>query len=213
MNFNKCPFTFPSCQDGERKLWWKRSPSPSAFWEMRPSPRLLLSCSLSERRGRQEKCQASFWREFASFNDGWQRWKARRKPPHWSSHGNYSKKQMSWRSRGPSPRRSCKPPLALKNRTSLNCATRRLYQGVEWGAPKDQSFAAEELLTGLGHRHCCPAYQSSRLSRRVPTTTTPVCCCLMRACVVRKHKNTCRKHRSNHKRWGRKVWRRLWLII
>ena len=25
MNFTKCPFTSSSCQDGERKLWWKRS--------------------------------------------------------------------------------------------------------------------------------------------------------------------------------------------
>lgn len=102
MNFTKCPFTSSSCQDGERKLWWKRSPSLSLC---RPSQKRGLHpiycwAAVFLRAGPwQEKCQASFWRVFASLNDGWQRWKARRKPAHRSARGNYSKKQMSRRSR------------------------------------------------------------------------------------------------------------------
>lgn len=69
--------------------------------------------------------------------------------------------------------RPCKPQLALKNRTSLNCATRCLYHSVaegdvcavvagQRGWLKDQSVAAEELLILLHHQCCSPAYKSSK---------------------------------------------------
>lgn len=61
----------------------------------------------------QEKCQASFWHEFASLNDGWQHRKAKRKPAHRSARGNYSKKQMSRRSR----EILIPPPPSLKTAT------------------------------------------------------------------------------------------------
>lgn len=140
MNFTKCPFTSSSCQDGGRKLWWKRSPSPSlslsAFWEMRPSPRLLLSCGVFKWRAPTGKVSGQFltwicipqWRVTAlkgqektgASIDSWKLFKET----------DELKEQRASHTSLPSLH-PCKPPLALKNRTSLNCATRCLYHGAE----------------------------------------------------------------------------------
>lgn len=114
------------------------SSSLSAFWETRPSPHLLLSCGVFERRALTGKVSGQFltwicipqWRVTAL--KGQEKtgasiglWKLFKET-------DELKEQRGSHTFPPSLH-PCKPPLALKNRTSLNCATRCLYHRTEGG--------------------------------------------------------------------------------
>lgn len=147
-----------------------------SLWETRPSPRLLLSCGVFAHRTLTGKVSGPFlmgicipqWRVTAPKGQE----KTGPSIGSWKPFEGTDEQEVQ---RAPHP---CKPPLALKNRTSLNCATLCLYQGVDegegwsWGV-LDQSFTTERLLTRLRLQRWPPAYKNGGLSP-VPTTwTTP----------------------------------------
>lgn len=161
----------------EKTLMEKVSLSLSAFWETRPSPHLLLSCGVFERRALTGKVSDQFltwicipqWRVTALKGQE----KTGASIGLWKLFKETDElKEQRGSHTSPPSLHPCKPPLALKNRTSLNCATRCLYHRAEGG------WRVRGFVEGSELRH-----------RRAINSAPPsvLFCCIQKQQVVTVH--------------------------